>query len=322
MSGVVGSILVTSAGAKAPLIRALTQAALRLDPTAKVVAGDVDEGAASRYVADGFWAMPRLDQLDLDAFIAECQSRDIRTLLPTRDGELGFWAKAAPRLGKAGIAVITSAPDSLALCLDKLAFAQWGAAQVLPIIPAAQTAEAISAPALVVKERFGAGSRSIGIGLTPDQAIAHARGLDDPIFQPLIVGEEISIDAYLTKASAVHGLVLRRRSRVIHGESQITVTLRNTGLEAQAKRVLERLNLRGPVVMQAMIKDGGLHIIEVNARFGGASTASISVGLDMLYWALFERAYADAPLPAFERTAYEIKQVRVAQDIVIRDPDF
>lgn len=321
MSGILGSVLVTSAGAKVPLIRALAQAALRLDPTAKVVAGDVDEGAASRYVADGFWAMPHLDQLDLDAFAAECQSRDISTLLPTRDGELGFWAKAAPRLSQAGIAVITSAPDSLALCLDKLDFAQWGEAQALPIIPASQTVEAISAPTFVVKERYGAGSRSIGLGLTPEQATAHAQGLDDPIFQPMISGEEISIDAYLTQTGAAHGLVLRRRTKVVHGESQITVTLRDATLEAQAKRVLERLNLRGPVVMQAMVDQGQLNIIEVNARFGGASTASIPVGLDLVYWALFERLYPDTPLPVFERSSFEIKQVRVAEDLVIRDPN-
>lgn len=321
MSEVLGAVLVTSAGAKVPLIRALRQAALRLDPSAKVIAGDLDETAASRHVADGFWAMPPLGTIDLDAFISQCHLRDIRTLLPTRDGELGFWAKAAPRLSKAGIEVITSRPESLELCLDKLAFSRWGEAEGLGIIPAYESLDEASAPQLVVKERFGAGSRSIGIGLTPDQARAHARNLTDPIFQPLISGEEISIDAFATKAGAVHGLVLRRRTKVVNGESQITITLRDAALEAQAKTVLERLKLSGPVVMQAMIKDGRLNIIEVNARFGGASTASIPVGLDMLYWALFERAYRDAPLPAFVRRDFEIKQVRVSEDLVIRDSD-
>jgi carbamoyl-phosphate synthase large subunit len=320
MSGALGSVLVTSAGAKVPLIRALRQAALRLDPYAKVVAGDVDEAVASRFVADDFWAMQGLGSLDLDAFIGECQRRDIRTLLPTRDGELVFWAGAAPRLDKAGIAVITSRLDSLNLCLDKLAFAEWGAAHGLPVIPAATTA-AMEASALVVKERFGAGSRSIGIGLTGEQASRHAEDLDAPIFQPLIAGKEISIDAYLTKAGAVHGLVLRHRSRVLNGESQTTVTFRDAGLEAKARAVLEPLHLSGPVVMQAMVEGDQINIIEVNARFGGASTASINVGLDLFYWALFERAYPEAPLPAFERSPFEIRQVRVAEDLVLRDPD-
>ena len=321
MSARLGSVLVTSASAKVPLIRALRQAALRVDPSAKVVAGDVDEAAASRFVADDFWAMSRLITLDLDAFMGECQRRDIRTLLPTRDGELGFWAEAAPSLEAAGIAVIASPTNSLNLCLDKLAFAEWGAARGLPVIPAATTPQAIKSPCLVVKERFGAGSRSIGIGLTAEQASQHAEGLETPIFQPLIAGQEISIDAFLTKRGRVHGLVRRHRTRVINGESQTTVTLRDEGLEAQAKAVLERLQLSGPVVMQAMVKDGQLNVIEVNARFGGATTASIHVGLDLLYWALCERAFPDMPLPVFERSPFEIKQVRVAEDLVIRDPD-
>lgn len=321
MTGALGAVLMTSAGAKVPLLRALRQAALRLDPDAKLVAGDGDGGVATRYVADDFWLMPLLGALDLDAFIDECHRRQVRSLLPTRDAELGFWAEAAPRLKAAGITVLTSRPDRLRLCLDKLAFAQWGQAENLPIIPAAQSLNDIKTAALVVKERFGAGSRSIGIGLTPDQARTHAQQLEAPIFQPLIAGHEISIDAFLTRTGAVHGLVLRHRSRVINGESQTTVTFRDAALEAQATKVLESLSLSGPVVMQAMVDQGQLHIIEVNARFGGASTASIPVGLDLLYWALFERLYPNTPLPAFERCPYEIKQVRLAEDMVIRDPD-
>ena len=173
----------------------------------------------------------------------------------------------------------------------------------------------------MVKERFGAGSRSIGIGLSPADARRHATGLADPLFQPLVGGVEISIDAWLTSAGAVHGLALRRRDRVVNGESQTTTTFRDARLEAQAADVLGRLDLSGPVVMQAMVGEAGLAVIEVNARFGGASTASLSVGLDMLYWSLFERVWPGAQLSAFDRRQGEIRQVRVAEDIVIRDPD-
>jgi hypothetical protein len=36
---------------------------------------------------------------------------------------------------------------------------------------------------------------------------------------------------------------------------------------------------------------------------------------------LFERTWPDAPLPAFDRRQGDIRQVRVSEDIVIRDPD-
>lgn len=321
MTGALGSILMTSAGSKIPLLRVLRAAARRIDPCANIVAGDIDPDAASRYFADSFWRMPEMDALDLETLVAECRRRDIGTILPTRDGELAFWAGARTALEAAGVSVIVSRPESVALCLDKLAFAEWGRAAGLPVIPAARQPESFPDPSFVVKERFGAGSRSIGIGLSFPDACRHAIGLADPLFQPLVTGFEISIDAWLTSAGAVHGLVLRRRDRVVNGESRTTTTFRDARLEAQAAGVLERLGLSGPVVMQAIVGKTGLAVIEVNARFGGASTASLSVGLDMLYWSLFERAWPGAPLPAFDRGRGEIRQVRVSEDIVIRDPD-
>ena len=320
MKGALGAVLVSSAGGKVPLLRAAKHAAQRLDPEAKVVAADLDGQAPTRFVADDFWQMPPLEALNLDTLIADCRRRDIRTILPTRDAELGFWADAKARLQDEGISVIVSSSQSVDLCLDKLAFSQWGAANHLPIIPASQEVDAFSGHRLVVKERFGAGSRAIGIDLDETEARRHAAGLANPLFQPLVTGKEISIDAWLDASSHVHGLNLRHRTRVIHGESQTTVTFRNPAIEAKAREVLSRLKLSGPVVMQAMMTGQDLAIIEVNARFGGASTASIPVGLDLLYWSLFERAYPERPLPVFERATGDIRQVRVAEDLVIHDP--
>lgn len=321
MTGALGSVLMTSAGNKIPLLRALRDAARRIDPDANIVAGDIDPEVASRYLADGFWRMPELETLDHETIVSECRRREVRTILPTRDGELAFWAGARSSLEAAGISVIVSRPESVALCLDKLAFAEWGKAAGLAVIPAARQPDGFADSSLVVKERFGAGSRSIAIGLSLFQAQRHATGLADPLFQPFVTGDEISMDAWLTSGGALHGLVLRRRDRVVNGESQTTTTFRDARLEAQAADILERLDLSGPVVMQAIVTEMGLAVIEVNARFGGASTASLSVGLDMLYWSLLERAWPDAPLPTFERRQGEIRQIRVAEDIVIRDPD-
>ena len=321
MTGALGSVLMTSAARKVPLLRALRDAATRIDPTATVIAADTDPDAPCRHVADGFWVMPRLDALHPDDLVTELLARNIRTILPTRDGELRFWADLRPMLATRDIAVIVSDPAALGLCLDKLAFSDWGSAESLPVIPAALDPDAFGDGPLVVKERFGAGSKSIGLRLNRDTARAHATGLDAPLYQPFIPGSEISIDAWLTARGRVHGLVLRRRDRVVGGESQITTTFRDARLETQAAGILERLGLSGPVVMQAIVTEAGLSVIEVNPRFGGASTASIAVGLDMLHWSLRERLWPAAALPAFVRRPTEIRQIRVPEDIIVDDPD-
>ena len=98
----------------------------------------------------------------------------------------------------------------------------------------------------------------------------------------------------------------------LHGDARLEIVVNQLSTQVRGELA---------VVMQAIVTEAGIAVIEVNARFGGASTASLSVGLDMLYWSLFERARPGAPPPAFDRRLGEIRQVRVAEDIVIRDPD-
>ena len=72
--------------------------------------------------------------------------------------------------------------------------------------------------------------------------------------------------------------------------------------------------------MQALLSSDGLKVIEVNPRFGGVSTASISVGLDSFSWAIWEAFFPTRALPSFERSEKEVRNVRVGKDIVIEWP--
>lgn len=314
-------ILVTSAAAKAPLIRAMQGAARRLPWAARVIAGDVDPDAPARHVADGFWAMPRLAETTAEALLEACVARGVGLILPTRDGELAFWAAARARFAEAGIEVVVSPPAAVQRTLDKLAFAAEGARRGLAVIPAAATPDGLGPGPFVVKARFGAGARDIGLKLDRDAALAHAARLADPIYQPFVAGPEISIDGWMDALGEPRGVVLRRRDRVVGGESQVTTTFRDAWLEAEAAHAFRALDLRGPAVLQAILTEGGrLSIIECNARFGGASTAAIAVGLDLLYWSLAQH-WTPRRRPSFQRLAGEVRQVRLAQDIIVHDPD-
>ncbi|MDA4848646.1 NAD-dependent epimerase/dehydratase family protein [Hoeflea poritis] len=315
------NVLITSASRKAPLVRAMKQAAARISADARVIAGDMDPDAPARHAADGFWQMPRLDSVSPGELIEACRKHEIGTVLPTRDGELLFWAKARDAFAEAGIDIIVSPPQSVERCLDKLAFTQFGAEAGLPFIPASTDTDSLAATRFVVKERFGAGSLGIGLDLDREEALSHAARLAAPIFQPFVAGPEISIDAWMDNAHRPRGLILRRRDRVVGGESQTTTTFRDPEIEEKARQVLGALQLRGPVVLQAIVTDDGeLNVIECNARFGGASTASIAAGLDSLYWSLAEFHMPDAP-QHFHRIAGELRQVRMPEDIILHDPD-
>ena len=313
-------ILVTSAARKAPLVAAAKAAALRLDSSAKVIAGDLDPAAPARYVADEFWHMPPTTESFAETLLAGCRACGVGVVLPTRDGELVFWAAQRARFAAEGIAVIVSSPPSVERCLDKLAFAEFGLAHGLPFIPAGLTPQAVGPGPYVVKERFGAGSRALGLNLDRAAALAHGAHLSAPIYQPFVAGREISIDAWLDRHRRMKGVVLRRRDVVVDGESQVTTTFRDGALEAAAGCIVEALELEGPVVLQALLDEtAGLHVIECNSRFGGASTAAIAAGLDLLTWSFLEAC--GHALPAFVRNPGEVRQVRLPSDLILHDPD-
>lgn len=313
-------ILVTSASRKIPLIRAIQEAARRIDPKAQVIAGDLDPQAQAQYVADAFWTMPRTEDSNVKNLLGGCIAQGVSVIFPTRDAELPFWSHNRDRFAEAGIAVVVSSPDAIIRCLDKIAFADWCSAHGLPAIPAASKLDRLGSGPFVVKERFGAGSQKIGLNLDTIAARKHAALLLEPVFQPHISGPEISIDAWITKAGRVHGLVIRSRDIVLNGESHVTTTFRDHFIESQAYNLLNSLDLYGPVVMQGIMTDKGLSVIEVNPRFGGASTTSIAVGLDSLYWSIIGALRVDYHPPPFDRSPREVRQVRVPQDIILHDP--
>tara|TARA_A100001011_G_scaffold312440_1_gene329884 strand:+ start:769 stop:2670 length:1902 start_codon:yes stop_codon:yes gene_type:complete len=312
------NILVTSASKKISLIRAIKDAANKISSLNRVIAADISKNVLSRYIADDFWIMPRTIDENINEIIAYCLARNINIILPTRDGELAFWSKHKSALLENGIKVIISSQKSVERCIDKLAFSEFGKQKDLPFIPSSTVISDLEGDRFVVKERFGAGSGSIGIDLDFDEALKYSKTLSEPIFQPFFSGREISIDAWLCWDGNVKGLVLRYRDLVEGGESQVTSTFRDTLIECEVAACLSSLELSGPVIVQALITETeGIKIIECNTRFGGASTAGIAAGLDVFFWSFQEALGNNIQDYAFHRINGEIKQVRLPEDIYL-----
>ena len=272
-------VLVTSSSHKVPLIRAVQKVARELNPNIKVVSGDVNKNVVSKYFSDFFWEMPKLEASSLQDIIDFCLKAKVGLILPTRDGELEYWAKHRLTLEDRGIKVIVSNIDTVKKCLDKLKFYEFAREFGFNSIPTTNHIYTLTSQNLfVVKERFGSGSVNIGIGLNQEEAIRYAKNLENPVFQPYIQGREISADIYLIPG--VHeSVVLRNRTLVVAGESQITQIFRDADLEELMLSLAKKLGIIGPAVIQAMIdKFGNANIIECNPRIGGASTASNAAG--------------------------------------------
>lgn len=310
-----GKILLTSAGSKIPLLKALEESLKRVAPDSTVIATDSDRDSPASAIAQEFIPESEFAGLTEERLIQNLLDRGVRLVFPTRDGELLTWSRRKESFRASGIGIVCSSEPPLATALDKLEFYRWGVGLGFPMIHTSSALEEIESERIVVKERLGAGSRGVLLDVSREVASERKRYLVSPVFQPYVEGREFSVDCYLTQESKLHGMVCRWRNRVKNGESEVTTTFRNKAAEEEIGRILESSGLVGPAVLQAIDGPDGIHVIELNPRFGGASSASIAVGLDSLAWAVSEAFDPDRPLPKFERLGQEIRNIRYSTDL-------
>lgn len=309
------NILITSISKKVPLIKSVRHAFDQLNLKGTIIGGDHNSKCIGRFFVDEFWQMPLQNTLTLQEFIDFCKRKEIIAVIPTRDGELTFFAKHQEILAKNGISCMVSSEKTIERCCNKLHFYTFLAEHKLPAIFTTQEINKIQSASYVVKECLGSGSHAIGLNLPLAQAKAWSENLKSPIFQPYIEGREYSVDVYITHQGLPHGAIARVRDVVIDGESQITSSVHLPEMETLCLKAAVQLGISGHAVLQ-VIKDSTnhLHLIECNARFGGASTLSVAMGLQSFTW--FFQECLGLPLSPFTRSPKEMRQIRFPEDKV------
>jgi len=311
------NVLITSISKKVPLIKAVSSGVQKVSGSSKIFGADVDDTCIGRYFVDVFWHMPKLNALRIEYLIDYCKSNNIGAIIPTRDGELEFFARYKATLAEHGIAVMVSDYSIVNACLDKLAFSKLESIRDV-VIPASTDIDRLKSEKFVVKERYGAGSISIGLDLDSAAAQLHAETLENPIYQPFQAGYEISVDAYVTKSRQVKGLVMRKRVKVVDGESQVTTSFEDASLQKKFFDFLDQSDFYGHITLQAIIDDyDKVHVIECNPRVGGASMLSIHAGLESFFWFFAEVLGEDLTAYPFIPASKPVTLVRYPNDVYL-----
>lgn len=306
------NVLITSISKKRPLIEAVKNAARRLDPCIEVHGSDADSKCLGRHFVDTFHIFPKDGELSFEFVARLCDIFNIGSIIPTRDGELSFYAHYKEEFAQRGVAVLISDLSTVNMCYDKILFSKVLYSEGFPVIPLVEEGVESLSTRFVVKESMGSGSTGLHLGVSFERAKDLWGSMERPLLQPFIEGREFSADVYVTQKKILKGVVLRWRDMVVQGESQVTTTFRDSEIEQQVGEVISFLGVVGHAVLQAIIDSNGqIHIIEVNCRFGGASTLSIAVGLDSFYWFLLESTGEDLDVYPYRR---------LGEKVLIRSP--
>ncbi|MBF0311603.1 MAG: ATP-grasp domain-containing protein [Magnetococcales bacterium] len=222
------------------------------------VGSDLDADNASRCLADGCIAFPRVGDANLWTTVEDALHRyGIQVVLPSFDEMLSGWAERAEALKEKGIFVILSPPESVAVFQDKwqtyLCFRRLG-------LPTPETSLEQVFP--LVKPRFGRGAKGVRVATEP----VDMHGM---ISQEVVEGQELTVDCLFDREGRPVYIVPRKRLMVRDGKSMNGQVVEAPEVVAWVKRLAEGVPLHGPVNVQCFVGERGLRFIEVNPRLAG-----------------------------------------------------
>ncbi len=218
-----------------------------------------------------------------------CQRERVALILPCTDYE-AYYLADAPGLPPA----VTSPPATQRAFLDKLETWQLCVAAGVPFarsfLPSAYPG---GFPATLVKPREGRGSR--GIHVDP----ADPRGFDDSfVVQERIIGPEITVAFYVTRAGRTHGFIALERELGAGATMLCTVTHAwDAVLAPLIATFVAAFGVRGSCNIQAIVRANGEIVpFEVNGRISGTASIRHRLGFRDVEYAVREHLLHQ-PLP-------------------------
>lgn len=290
------NVLISSAGRRVGLMRLMRASLEAKRPGAWVGAADCGLSSPASHVAGKFWQVPRCTHPGFaDELLRICIENDIGLVVPTIDTELPVFAQCRSRFEAADVTLCVSAPEVVAIAGDKAKTHEWLVGNGFPTVRQASPLEALRQPGewrwpLIAKPRGG--SASIGIQRLNDVEALRRLVETEPhyIVQELARGREFTINLYVSRAGECVCAVPHWRMEVRAGEVSKGVTVKDRRLMDLGCRVAEALpGARGPLNMQCFVdENGGVAIIEINARFGGGYPLAHEAGAHFTDWLLDE----------------------------------
>lgn len=282
------NVLLTSAGRRVTLLQHFNTACQARGAVA--FAGDLSSLAPALYLAmGGAIALPPIrDSQYITALLAIVRQHRIAALVPTLDPELPILAPYRREFADAGCTLLVSDARFNEITGDKWRTAQEFSAHGIDCprswLPEAAMLESATLPEwLYIKPRDGSASQNV-FRIRREQLVEFIARVPNAIVQEELLGEEITVDAFLAPDGTPLHYVPRKRLRTMAGESITGVTVGNAeiaGVEDWCERVLDacgKLGARWAITLQGFSTARGMVLTEINARFGGGAPLAFAAG--------------------------------------------
>lgn len=277
-------VLFTSVGRRVELIQAFRTAANALDISLTIYGADMCETAPALFFCDKKIQICRIDDRDyIPALVDYCREEKIDALIPTIDTDLLLLAQNKDRFESVDTKVIVSAEDTIKICRDKKATAQFFASIGLmrPSPFDDYKKYNLGFPAFIKPKNGSSSVNAHKVNKTLELEL-YAKEVPDYIVTPFVEGIEYTVDAFCDFNGKPLFITPRIRLSVRSGEVLKTQIQQDERIIEESKKIIQALKPCGAITIQLIrqITTNEDYFIEINPRFGGGAPLSIKAGAD------------------------------------------
>jgi len=294
------NVLFTSVGRRVELIKAWKKAYVDLDIDGEIIGTDIDPLAPASDFVDSFYIVPQSKHEDFIPTIQEiCIENNINLLFPLNDNDLLPLSSGKTILEKNEIIVVVSQMKSIDTTVDK-----WSTYQFFKNV-GIKTPETWIANdnnksdfPLLIKPRNGSAGKDV-IKVNDQRELEfYIPRIEKPIIQEFINGPEITTDVICDFKGSIIGIVNRERIEVRWGEVTKGKTIFDKNIIKNCEKIVENLDIVGPITVQCILEGNDAYFIEINARYGGGAPLGFAAGVQSPHWYLSIVSGIELDLPS------------------------
>jgi len=277
-------ILLTSAGRRGYLVKFFREA---LTDNDQIWGADNSKYAPSFHYCDNTLLLPKVTDTDyVDTLINFCKKNKIDMVIPLIDPELEVLAAQRQKFYDKNILAVISPPKTIEIAFDKYLTYQFGKDNGINVpVTVLSTEEALKLIdegelnwPVAVKHRKGSASMNITYCQNEKQLISAFETCPFPMIQEFIAGDEYGYDLFGDFEFRPISVFCKKKLEMRAGETDKAVSTDNKELIELGLKILQNLQLFGPMDVDVMISPDGPKLLELNPRFGGGYPCSHLAG--------------------------------------------
>ncbi len=277
-------ILLTSAGRRGYLVKFFREA---LTDNDQIWGADNSKYAPAFHYCDNAFLLPKVtDDSYVDTLISFCKKNKIDIVIPLIDPELEVLAAQRQRFYDENIMAVISPPKTIEITFDKYLTYQFGKDNSINVpVTVLSVEEALKLIddgklnwPVAVKHRKGSASKYI-FYCHSEKQLRHAfEQCPSPMIQEFIDGDEYGYDLFGNFEFKPISVFCKKKLKMRAGETDKATSTDSKELIDFGLKILQNLQLFGPMDVDVLISPEGPKLLEMNPRFGGGYPCSHLAG--------------------------------------------